>query len=170
MFSAIVLCSDEAPGGRDAREIAVRSLGWLISAVVAGVVRDVTIAAPTQLDLGEIADRVGCEIVHAEDEAGRLRGSAETARSPDLLIVKAGYQPDDQMVQEIDARGRQPTAQPAVILAEPSTILERLLPNLAPIIGVLTSRDQVLQAGSFADLANRSKRGARLTARARPLR
>ena len=169
MISAIVLCSDDVAGGRDAREIVVRSLGWLVPAVVAGVVRDVTIAVPTRLDLGEIADRVGCEVVHAEDEAGRLRGGADKARSSKLLIVKAGYQPDDQFIQEIDTRGGLLIEQTAVMLAEPSTFLERLMPNLAPIIGVLASKGQVLGAGSFANLARASKGRVRLNARARPL-
>ena len=171
MVSAIVLCSDDVPRGRDAREVVVRSLAWLVSAVVAGVVRDVTIAVPSRFDLGEIADRVGCEIVHAEYEAERLRGSAEKARSSKILVVKAGYQPGDQLIEEIDARGGLPgDQQTAVMLAEPSTFLERLAPNLAPIVGVLASKEQVLGAESFAKLAQACKGGGRLVARARPLR
>ena len=169
MISAVVLGSGDVSGDRDSREIVVRSLAWLVSAVVAGVVRDVTIAVPTRLDLAEIADRVGCDVVHADTEADRLRGGAEKARSSRLLVVMAGYQPSDQLIQEIDARGGSSVDQTAIVLAEPSTSIQRLIPSLAPIIGVLTSKDSVLEASSFADLVRAAKGGVRFSARAKQL-
>ena len=169
MISAIVLCSDDVLGRRDAREVVVRSLSWLVSAVVAGVVRDVTIAGSSELDLEDIADRVGCELVQADHDAERLRASGLKAKCPRLLIVKAGYQPDGQLAEEVDARGGTPIEATAHVLAAPSTFIERLLPNLTPIVGVLAPKTLVVEAASFEKLARACRGGARLTSRARPI-
>ncbi len=168
MISAIVLVPD--PGrlesADDLGEVVVRSLAWLVSAVVAGLVREVVLAGPPGVGLGDIADRVGCEVFLAGSEAERLDGAVAVCRTARVLVLRAGYQPDAPVGDEINAfiRRAGPDAM-ALILAAPETMLERLLPGRAPVIGVLTPCGRV-GTGGFDRLVRRSKPATRLRTRA----
>ena len=170
MISAIVL----APDGQDddverAREIIVRSLVWLVSAVVSGVVRDVTLAVPAGLGLSEVADQSGCGLVQEDDEAARLDASVRQSRGPRLLILKAGYQPDAGLAEAIDSFIRREADDAvALVVAAPETAAQRLFPYRAPVVGVLVNRDFCLKrrSKSFAALTRALRRGMRLRPRA----
>ena len=164
MISAIVLASERHSEEDTERthEIVVRSLVWLVSAVVAGVVRDVTLAVPAGFGLSEVADQSGCALVEADDEMGRLDAAINAARGPRLLILQAGFQIDARISEEIDSFVRRAPAQAsALILASPETAAQRLMPNRAPTIGVLVSREALEPLPrSFASLARGVRRGA----------
>lgn len=171
MISAIVLAPDTARSAdvEHVREVAVRSLVWLVSAVVSGVVRDVTLAVPTGLGLSEVADQVGCAFVEADGEADRLVEAVKVSRGMRLLIIKAGFQPDGGLPDEIDSFVRRSSADAvALVLAAPATAAQRLLPDRAPIVGVLVPRGFCLRRppSGFDGLARLVKRGVRLRTRA----
>jgi len=171
MISAIVLASERQSGDdvEHAHEIVVRSLVWLVSAVVAGVVRDVILAVPAGFGLSEVADQSGCALVEADDEAGRLQAAFAAARGPRLLVLKAGYQLDAGIAEEIDSFvRRQPAEAAALILATPETLTQRLFPGQAPPIGVLAAKTFCLEARprSVEQLARAAQPATRLRHRA----
>ena len=131
MISVIVLAPDSWQNTPDAREIVARSLSWLVSAVVAGIVRDVSLAASPALNLGDIAVHVGCDFVEDDDEATRLHACAVKARCAQVLVVKAGFQPTGPLADELEAHGRLSSDAPALLLATPTGFAQNLIPNLA---------------------------------------
>ena len=170
MISAIVLAPD-TPYADDIgheREIVVRSLVWLVSAVVSGVVRDVTLAVPAGLGLSEVADQAGCELIEADREAGRLALAIEGNRGRRLLILKTGFQPGQGLIEELDSFVRRaPQDAVALVLATPETAFTRLFPDRAPIVGMLIPRSRMGSTdGGFAKLARAVRRGTPLRTRA----
>lgn len=172
MLSAVVLVPEEWPG-RDLdleREIVVRSLVWLVSAVVAGVVRDVTLAVPPGLGLSGVADQAGCNLVAAATEAERLSLALKAARESRLILLKAGFQPEEGVIEELEAFERHRRGEAvAALLAMPERFIERLFPNTSPAAGLVLSR-AALDPTGFNTLARRRRRGATvLKARARSI-
>ena len=170
MISVIVLAPD-APYADDvgyAREIVVRSLVWLVSAVVAGVVRDVTLAVPAGLGLSEVADQAGCELILADHEAARLDLALVGMRERRVLVLKTGFQPANGLIEEIDSFVRRaPREGAALVRSEPETPLARLFPNLAPVVGVLMPGGPAPNvSGGFTRLARAYRRGTSLRTRA----
>lgn len=173
MISAIVLIPDGWPAddlGRT-REIVVRSMVWLVSAVVSGVVRDVVLAVPPGFGFAELADQSGCTLVQAKNEAERLASAAGAARAGRVLVLRAGFQPETGLVEDLDAfLRREPQAATALVLATPATALQRLFPEKARVVGVLLPKPGLSLGGGIAALVRRTRRGAtRLQARARPI-
>ena len=168
MISVIVLVPDvhRSDDADRFREIVARSLVWLVSAVVAGIVRDVTLAGPATLGLDEIADEAGCKLVEADDEAERIGAAVAGSRDARLLVMRAGYQPDATLTADLDAflRRAAPDAA-ALVLAAPETLLERILPGRALVVGVLVPVRR-LGEGSFRQLVRRSRGAVRLRVRA----
>ena len=168
MISAIVLVPDLDRSGDPvrAREVAVRSLAWLVAAVVAGVVRDVTLAGPAGIGLGGIADEAGCKVVETNDEVERLRWAVVGSREARLLVLRAGYQPEAALTDEIATFLRRTDADAvAVVLAAPETILDRILPGGASVVAVLVPRGKI-GTGAFGRLARRAGKATRFRARA----
>lgn len=174
MISAIVFTPDSWPDDdlAHAREIVVRSLVWLVSAVVSSVVRDVTLAVPEGLGLAEVADQSGCMLVEADLEGERLVAAASGTKEPRLIVLKAGYQPDPGLIDEIDIFSRKhPQDKVAVLLAAPATLIEQVFPERAPAVGILLPRGLVVSPKGFDQLARSARRrGAVLVTRARPIR
>ena len=169
MISAVVLAPDMAAETDigHAREIVVRSLVWLVSAVVAAVVRDVVLAVPAALGLAEVADQAGCMLVEADTEADRLSRGLATSRETRVLVLRAGFQPETGLVEEIDSfLRRAPLDAVALVLATPETALQRLVPDRAPVVGIIAPREASATARSFARYARASRRGQRLRGRA----
>ncbi len=174
MISAIVLAPDGWPADNDvahSREVVVRSLVWLVTAVCSSVVRDVTLAVPSGLGLSEVADQAGCALVQNEAEGERLANAVSGAKEPRLMVLKAGYQPDPGLVDEIDAFARRyPPDTTALLLAAPATLLQRLFPQRAPAVGILLPRGMAAASRNFDQLARLARRrGAKLLTRARPI-
>ena len=171
MISAIVLVSDrQSIDDTDhAHEVLVRSLVWLVTAVVAGVVRDVTLAIPPGFGLSEVADQSGCALVEAEEEGIRLASAIAAVRGPRLLVLRAGYQIDAKIVDEIDVFvRRQPEEAAAFILSEPQTAAQRLLPGRAPVVGILAPKATctALASRGFPRLVRGIRGATRLKTRA----
>lgn len=170
MISAIVL-SPDPPGGReraDAAEVIVRSLVWLVSAVVSGVVQEVILAAPDRLDLTDVVDQSGCGLVQAAVEADRLAAAVAASRGRLLFVVRSGFLPDPGLVDELAALLRRApgAGAGALLLATPETPWERLLPDRAPAVGILVARATITRPGTFAQMAKASRHAARLRSRA----
>lgn len=172
MLSAIVLVPEDWPGQDLAleREIVVRSLVWLVSAVVAGVVRDVTLAVPPGLGLGEVADQAGCNLVTGATEAERLGQALAAARESRLILLKAGFHPEDGVIEELEAFERHRRGETvAALLAEPERFIERLFPNTSPAAGLVLSRVGLKPSGFDALVRARRRGGTVLKARARSI-
>jgi hypothetical protein len=169
MISAVVLAPDmsaETDLGH-AREIVVRSLVWLVSAVVSGVVRDVILAVPEGFGLAEVADQAGCMLVEADGEGARLSRAVAASRETRVLVLRTGFQPEAGLVEEIDSfLRRAPRESAALVLATPDNALQRLAPDRAPIVGILASREAAGRARSFAAHARASRKGHKLRGRA----
>lgn len=172
MISAIALVTDSAgdPPER-ARETVVRSLAWLVPAVVAGVVRDVVAACPPAWEVEDIMDHAGCALVRAEGEADRLSAAAALVKCARVLVVRIGHQPEGPLAAEMDGFERgAPVEGNALVLLAPSRLSERLFPDRAPAVGLLLDREQLRGAPtSFAQLARHSRNGRRLRTRMVPV-
>ncbi len=156
MISVVLLAGDVPGPAEEVRVAVARSFGWLVSAVVAGVVGDVVAAAAPRLDLSDLADQVGCDLVQAATEADRFRDGVARARRAHILVVLAGYQPRGPLIDELDARHR--SSVPVALVMSPRTLYQRLRPSRAPIVGVLATRDLCRREASFAGLARACKR------------
>lgn len=173
MISAIVLVPDAEPAEdvNHAREVVVRSLVWLVSAVVAGVVRDVTLAGPRRLGLAEVADQSGCLLMQEDGEAARLDAAVKASRASRVLILTSGFQPDGPLVEDIDSFIRRASADDAaLVLATPETVLQRFFPDRAPVAGVLAPRCLLGEGLAFAGLARAFRLGVKLRTRAARIR
>ena len=170
MMSTLVLVRDAPrPSDEDrAREIVVRSLGWLVSAVMAGLIGDVVLAASSGLDLGETAESVGCRRIEANEEGERLRQGVAACRKSRLLVLRSGFAADAAMVDALDTflRG---DLKVALIQAMPESPLQTLMPRLAPVVGVVLPRDDALMAQDFDDLVRSRRSAPRLRSRLVPL-
>ncbi len=168
MISAVVLAPDMAVETdlAHAREIVVRSLVWLVSAVVSGVVRDVVLAVPEGLGLAEIADQAGCGLVEAATEAERLAGAVALSRETRVLVMRTGYQAEAGLVEDIDSFDRRaPRDAMALVLATAETALQRLVATRAPVVGIIASRDTAAAARGFRRFARAARHGQRLRSR-----
>jgi hypothetical protein len=175
MLSAVVFTPDAwiSEDLAKQREIVVRSLVWLVSAVVAGIVRDVTLAVPAGLGLSEVADQSGCGLVQRDAQADRLSEAARLAREERQIVLMAGFQPDHALIEEIEFLLRDEPERPiGLIRAAPTGSLERLGLRPGRVIGVLTNRAMIeATGGQFSKLVRAARRQGRwLDARARPMR
>ena len=168
MISAIVLATGDPP--ERARELAVRSLAWLVSAVVAGVVRDVAAACPASWPVADVMEHAGCALVTAAGEAECLAAAAALAKCERVLVLRFGFQPEGPLVAEIDAA--QPRLAPdeaALLLEAPASALQRLFPDRAPVVGLLLPRERLTPERTFRDLARAARGGLRLRTRLVPV-
>ncbi|MDR3460762.1 MAG: hypothetical protein P4L76_00415 [Beijerinckiaceae bacterium] len=149
MISAIVL----VPGGawrgaaRDS-ELLVRSLVWLVSGVVAGIVRDVTLAGPEGLGLAAIAEQSGCAVVEDDSEAGRLTKAVALSKQSRVLILEFAFQPAEGMIGELDSLARlMGPDDSARLLAAPATIWQQLFPRRSRTVGLFASASRCRALG-----------------------
>ena len=103
MISAIVLTLGEGEAPANAREVAVRSLTWLVTAVVSGVVRDVVMACAPSWSVADIMEQAGCDLVVAEREPNRIAAGAARAKCERVLLLRVGLQPEGPIVDELGA-------------------------------------------------------------------
>ena len=136
MISALVFIPEDAWRSAE-RETLGRSLAWLVTAVVAGVVRDVMIAGPAGMGIDRIAEQTGCVGIEGGDEPSVLHEAIERARSPRLLVLQSGFQPAESMVSELDALDRRGgPAEARRLLRTPSSRWQRLFPDRAATVGL----------------------------------
>ena len=174
MISVIVFVPERRrPDPSSTREVLVRSLVWLVSAVVAGVVHDVTLAGPSGLGLIEIADQAGCDIVEEGSEASRLAAACAISKHTRLLIIESGFQPSEGFIGELDSYTRKtPPDAAARLLAMPVSPWQRLFPDRAPTIGMVasTARCRALHDHAFQGLVDTIKPRTRFETRAYSVR
>lgn len=170
MISAIVLVTDDNVDIDRTRERAVRSLVWLVSAVVGGVVRDVTAACPPSWPVEDVMDHAGCTLIREAREDARLSAAAGIVRCDRVLVLRMGFQPEGPLVAEVDATERRlGPSDAAQLLAAPSGLVERLFPDRAAVVGVMTARATVVAAPTFTRLVRSARGGIRLRTRMVPV-
>ncbi|MDQ6869190.1 MAG: transposase [Pseudomonadota bacterium] len=174
---SIVFCEDKpaSPPGRDLAEVLARTLASLVTAKIEGLLGDVRIAGPAGKGLGVLANHAGCALVEAANEAEWLRLALEAARGPDIFLLRCGRAPEAGFIEEAgDSLAGNIRDQPraACLRAVPESFFERIFPSLAPVAGLIASRDRMLGAprGGFAKLAGCIGPAATFHARARRIR
>lgn len=160
MLSTIVFCEDRpaAPPGRDVTELLARTLASLVTAKVEGLLSDVRIAGPAGKDLSVLANHAGCAWIEADKEADWLGLALQAARGPDVFLLACGRAPEVGFIEEASdflASNSQDQPRAASLRAAPETFFERVFLSLAPIAGLIASRDLMLRAprGGFPKLA-----------------
>lgn len=111
---------------KDSERPLLRTLAMLVSAAVAGIVRDVVVAdAGSRDDTGKIAELAGCALLVSDAPlAGRLKQAVAAARGSWLLFLPPGSVLDAnwgeeavRFIEDAELRGRPETA--AVFRLEP---------------------------------------------------
>ena len=173
MISAIVFLPD-VPGQDVLRENErlVRSLSWLVSAVVSGIVGDVTLTGREEPGLADIADQAGCGLVTGQSEAERLRQAVASSRGSRVLILASGYQPGDTMIGELDGITRTLPPEAAVrLVVSTGTVWQHLFPSRLPTVGLFAPADRcrALPARPFRQLTADLRPQALFATRAVPI-
>lgn len=162
MLSTLVFAPPTTDGAARRASALLRTLAALVPATVEGVVRDVTL-----LDVGggqafaEIADEAGCQMVAERDFPAALARGVAGARSPWIFVVKAGTIPSrifgEEAVRAME--GCDETGGALLLREQPTGVLARLFPALAPVAGVILPRSRLAEArcASFADLVRRAR-------------
>jgi hypothetical protein len=174
MLSTIVFCEDKpasAPG-RDLAEVVARTLASLVTAKVAGLLGDVSIAGPAGNGLGVVANHAGCALVEAENEVAWLGLALQTARGPDVFLLRCGRAPEAGFIEEAGdflAKNNKDKSRAARLRAAPESFFERIFPAAAPLAGLIAPRRLLLRAprGGFPKLARYIGPAATLQMRAR---
>lgn len=178
MLSAIILCEDKPPAGRpggvDAAEILARTLASLVTAKVHGLLADVRIAGPFEMNLGILANHAGCAFVEAEKEADRLHLGLTAARGSDILLLRSGQALEPAFMEEAGdflTRRQRDKSSAALLRAAPETFLERIFPTFAPASGLIATRDLMLRAprSGFQGLASFVAPATTFRVRTRPI-
>jgi hypothetical protein len=173
MLSALILMPPDVGGTPSALGALVRTLAALVPATVEGLVRDVTVVTDRADDgIRRVADHAGCGIVAtARFEDGFTR-ALSGVRSTQLFVLRAGAAFDRGFVDEMamllgpESGAQRPLA---LLLREmPDGLLSRLLPNRAPVVGLIAPRAELAApARDFAALVRRLARPHTLASRAR---
>ena len=151
MLSAIVLApSDADPAAGRAQEAIVRSLAALVGAAVADVVRDACIAGPPGARLAAIADHAGCGLVEETDVLARLEKAVRAARGDRVFVLSAGYAPMSGFIDEMSDWSLSATPPAMALRAEPDSLARRIFPALAPSVGIVAIRQDLLAAQAEA--------------------
>ncbi len=142
MLSAIIIVSDGNVPVSPSPEAVVRTLSALVPAAIEGLVRDVVLAAPGgNKDLARIADHAGCEVAEADEPGSVIAAGLKAARGDALLILRAGHAPERGFFEEMaDLNDRLGLLGSIRVRALPETFLTRLLPGLAPSVGLVALR------------------------------
>jgi hypothetical protein len=147
MLTAIVLANPQEKQvlARRAPEEAARTLAFLVSAAVQGLVRDAVLLGEDSAALRYVADYAGCTLI-TEPNAGRaLAAALAAARSEQVLLLKAGYAAEPPLIDEIRdflefGRGREGVC--GIVREMPGGFLQRILPSTSPLVGLVARRDK----------------------------
>jgi hypothetical protein len=147
MLSALVLAP--RPNAADAAEArvadsVVRSLGVLVGAAVADLVRDACIVGPPGERLEKIADHAGCSLVEDVDPRRALQSALTAMRCDHVLLLQAGYGPAFGFIDEMTDWMRQAQPPAAALRLEPEGLAQRLFPELAPVAGLVARKKEFL--------------------------
>lgn len=170
MLSTIVLF-EETPEklGKEARiEGLVRTLASLVSPHVEGILGDVKLAGPKGYELERIADHAGCSLIEGVSFAQVF----ENLRYQQFLLLRSGYALKPAFIEEAGdlIRFNRGKSFPVVkLLAEPEDFIQRLLPGLAEIAGLIAPKSLGLEVscGSLSALMRKKQGSQTLRTRAR---
>ena len=171
MLSAIVLAPRTSTDVSRTQEAVVRSLGVLVGAAVADLVRDACVVGPPGMRLESIADHAGCNLVEETNAAQAMHDALMQARCDHVFVLQGGYAPAfgfiDEMSDWLAARGAHDAA---ALRVEGETALQRIFPTLAPVAGLVARKMDCLGAGAVdAPGLARKLRARTLRSRARRL-
>ena len=160
MLSTIVVTSSAPATGRAGA--LMRTLAALVPATVEGVVRDVTLLqVGDTASLAGIADEAGCQVVEEGDFPAALARGVAGARSPWIFVVKAGTVPSRLFGEEAAyaLEGGLGASRALLLREQPTGVLARWFPSLAPVVGVILPRDRLSRASctGFADVVRRAR-------------
>ena len=170
MLSVLILAADgnQAPAKPEAL---VRTLAALVPAAIEGLVRDLTISGLAGADLAAIADHAGCEFSESAHASDVLANGLKWVRGPHVFVLLAGHAPEAGFIEEMgDVLNRSNAgARGALMRQKPERFLPTLLPILSPIVGVMSSREKMVQAQAvtFSKLVAQVKPQITLRARGR---
>ncbi len=170
MLSALILAADlkNPPVKPDAL---VRTLAALVPAAIEGLVRDLTIAGLAGSDLSEIADHAGCEFSESVAAGEIVANGLKLVRGPHVLVLRAGHALEAGFIEEIgDFLNRSGAGERGALMRrKPEDFLGALVPALSPAVGLIASRQRLLDANApdFATLVRRIKPRVTLRARGR---
>lgn len=170
MLSTIILACDRRVPALSSHECVARTLGALVPALVAGVVRDLVVATLSKdTIMRDIADEAGCGAAFSDTPDGILAAGLAAARGDFLLVLRAGYAPGAGFIEQVgdflnDGGGA------ALLRIEPDSLLTRLAPNSARVEGIILPRSRVAPgAGDLRTLARGAGPTRTLAARLRPV-
>ena len=164
MLSAIVLACDAAEPDLATPEAVVASVGALVPAVIAGLIREASLAtAAGNAAMGEIADHAGCTLIETATVAEVLPAAIAAARGPRLLVLRAGCVPEQGFIEELADLLQSGVDRGALLRQVPRRGLARLFPSLSPVAGLIGPKFSMRDSGggSLAALA-RAARPARV--------
>src|SRR5947209_7534884 len=176
MLTAIVLANPQEKQelARRAPEEAARTLAFLVSAAVQGVVRDAVLIGENSAALRYVADYAGCTLVSEGEPAKALAEALTAARSEHVFLLKAGYAAEPPLIDEIRdflefGRGREGVC--GLVRETPGGLVQRVLPGTSPLAGLVAPRDKARAANArdLADMARRLRPAVTFKARARRL-
>jgi hypothetical protein len=145
MLSALVQCPVTRNPTHVSSEALVRTLGALVPAIIEGILRDVVlVAAAPDKELQHIADHAGCALLAANAPEPNFLQGLKAIRGQHVLILRAGLIPDSGFADEL-ADCLVERVGTCIMREQPQTIVQRLLPNVAPVGGLLVSKDLLLQ-------------------------
>jgi hypothetical protein len=170
MLSTIVLAADADVPHLCPPAALARTLGSLVPAVVAGLVRHLVVATlTTDPEAQAIASEAGCDIAVADRPEGILRQGLAAARGETLFVLRAGYAPGPSFADEVGdflkgGGGR------ALFRIEPENVATRLFPGLARVEGVILPVRQAKPGNGLAALVRSAGSSSTLSTRLRRLR
>lgn len=176
MLSTFVLMPSALPGAPATPGALVRTLAALVPATVEGLVRDVTVITPGRDDgVRRVTDHAGCGLVEEEDFDAALKQAIAGARSPLLFLLRAGAHLDrdflDEAAQQFGPDVADPASRSLLIREAPDRLMTRVLPDLAPVAGLIASADKLAgPSKTFDGLVRRIRASQTLTARASMVR
>jgi hypothetical protein len=176
MLTAIVLANSQEKQGlaRGAPEQAARTLAFLVSAAVQGLVRDAVLIGEDSAALRYVADYAGCTLVTESEPPKALSAALACARSEHVFLLKGGYAAEPPLLDEIRdflefGRGRDRVC--GLVREMPRGLVQRVLPAASPLAGLVAPRDKsrAANARDLADMARRLRPAVTFKAGARRL-
>lgn len=171
MLSAVVIVPTQPVRGssRTLADAMVRTLASLVPAAIEGVLRDVTIAAPSgHSGMERIADHAGCELIEAENQKTALLKALNATRESNVFLIPAGRAPETGFADEL-AEMIGDGMRLARMRERPYNFATRLFPAIAPVSAVLAPREALaaVAANDFRAIVSGLGRAPTLRIRAR---
>ncbi len=147
MLTAIVLGESDQNQklAQRAPEQAARTLAFLVSASVQGLVRDAVLIAAETPALRYVADYAGCSLISESDGAKALAEALDLARGEHVFLFRAGYAAEPALIDEIrDFLELGPGRQGACGLVREMAdgFMQRIWPAMSPLAGLVAPRDK----------------------------